>query len=329
MTERILHIALRTPSEGQPGLARALRRAAKDYDEVDWTREMEPVEMALYKTRTFKPTLVFMQIQRAGAFQPFHIEAMRELAGPDAVIVNWDGDQHHEPSDPARRWFVELGKVCDASLVVNTRHPAEYGALGVKNPGYLQIGIDPELYRPTPVPGAMVTDVVFLGSRYETHHRRNAIIERVAEALPGRFTAYGSGWGDRAWGQPMLAQYEEAAVYTAAGAALCMSIRNDLPAYTSDRLFRALGSGAACFVERFPGVDDVLGVMHGIQAVIWDDPEDLACTLKYWLSGGSKIPLGSLRKPAAELVRTTHTWDARMPELLEIAERIRAERAGK
>jgi hypothetical protein len=316
MRERILHVALRTDFEKQLGLDKALRAASSDYRDVDWQKAGNAAEAALCAASEIRPTLVFMQLQCGGVLEPRDIAALRPACDPQVIIVNWDGDQHHEPEDEARRWFVELGRACDASFVTNRNHPYTYKEMGVRNAGYLQIGYDHEIYRPVE-PWPDVPPVVFLGSRYPSHQRRNDVIEHVAAQLGSRFAAYGNGW-PAAYGRPMLKQHEEPHVYTAAKAAISMSIRKDLTCYTSDRLFRIMGSGGVALVEWFPGML-FLGVTHET-SIAWSGPELLVNAIRLALGEDTS----KIRTAAAETARYQHAWDVRVDELLAKTREIRA-----
>ena len=319
--ERVLHVALKTASESQPQLTEALASLCVPggYDEVNWLEaearrnlEVEVVEAAA----RHQPTLIVIQTQRRTAITRATIYAMRE-ASPGVTIVQWDGDQHHEPRDLERRWFVELGEVCDASLVVNTKHPAEYAALGVRHPGYLQIGVNAVYQRHAPIAG--VPEVVFLASAYEhlpAYERRRDLVAHLHRALGPRFQVYGSGWRH---GRPTLRQDEEAAVLSSAQCAISMSIRNDLPRYTSDRLFRALACGAVTLVERFPDMEG-LGLVEGQNCLGWSSVDELLTQFV------AKQRANDIRANARALIVEHHTWAARMPELMAIVEAVRGSR---
>ncbi len=334
--ERVLHLALRTRMEQQPGLARALRSIAREYAEVDWiqveaTEGTRAVgERLLQAARALRPTLVWMQVQRGGVIDSTLIARLRAACEVRAVIVNWDGDQHYEPTDPARRWFVDLGHACDASLVVNTRHPFLYRELGVRHPGYLQIGIDETIYAPAH-PDAMAPSlpsrpIVFFASCYGTdpaYAPRHELVARLGRRFEDEFAVHGSGWSPAQHARPFLRQADEAAVYDAARAAISMSIRNDLPRYTSDRLFRALATGAYVLVERFPDAAG-LGLSDGVNCRFWSDEPELRRAL-YRVLADADPDYRLLRDRAASLAHTFHTWSARMGELLAIVDVVRGE----
>jgi hypothetical protein len=278
-----------------------------------------------------RPTLVFMQIQRVSPITAELVEQLRGCCDPDVVIVNWDGDQHHEPDAPQRAWFRELGQACDTSLVVNTAHQPIYAAAGVRNPGYLQIGIDPDIYKPTD-PTPCTPQVVLLASRYggyAAYKHRQDIADTLEKTYGGNvFGVYGSGWSGPS-GRPMVAQTQEAGIYNAAGVAVSMSIRNDLPRYTSDRLFRALASGAYVAVERFPDMEG-LGLVDEVNCEFWTGWGELQDIILRVSDSGHYRETArqvDLRYQARLLAHTYHTWDARMPELLYIVDAVRAARA--
>lgn len=340
--ERVLHLALRTPDEKQMGLARALARLGGDSRDVDWIAEEARGGTALENAvleaaKALRPTLVFMQLQRRTAITPAVVQSLRALCDPNVVIMNWDGDQHHEPGSPEREWFVELGKVCDTSLVVNTAHPALYADMGVKNAGFLEIGIDGDLYAPLnadELVGPADRPLVLLASNYPhvaSYGRRVEVVRALQTTFRKSFGVYGGGWERWESGKPMLRGREETTAYVRARGAVSMSIRNDLPRYTSDRLFRALAAGALVFVERFPDLEG-LGVRHNENALVWSDPTDLLMTLARYMSTSAGIraevdqDVARIRAAAVKTGRW-HTWAARMPELMAIVETVRERRS--
>jgi hypothetical protein len=339
--ERVLHIALRDDFEPQPALERALRSIASEYVQVDWQAlERKPGGLAaplLEAAAALKPTLVFAQIQRANALSGQLMARVRDLCAPSVVVTSWDGDMHNEPEDKGRQWFVELGRECDCNLTVETGYQARYAALGVRHPGYLQIGIEEQWYKPSP-PTPGVPPIVLLAGNYPSlatnpggYASRLDIAKRCQDVYgPEGFAIYGSGWQDWPCARPFVRQPEEAGVYAAAVAALSISIRHDLPRYTSDRLFRMLASGAVCLVERFPDCEG-LGLDNWDNCVLWDGWDDLRSVLYALFHGGHEFGRydgnreAYMRQQSARL-GLEHTWQARMPELLACVYAVRDSR---
>lgn len=324
--ERIFHIALRSKQEKQPGLARALMRLCKDpscYADVDWQRLEEDRTLGaqiVSMAHRLRPTVVFMQIQRNSMIGPEIINAMRDECDRNVVIINWDGDQHYSPGDTQRKWFVELGKVCDCSLVVNTSHPAIYAEMGVRNPGYFQIGIDRDIY--FSIPGNTEREIVFLGSAYRQNSAyayRRQVAEKMHREFGDGFSVYGYGW-QVGWAKPWIKQEQEREVYASSRFALSMSITNKLPRYSSDRLFRALACGATVLVQRFPDMEGV-GLVHGTNCLVWETEQELVDHVRS-TSETVRRRIGS----RAEMLALSHTWHSRMYELAAIIGHVRRSR---
>jgi hypothetical protein len=327
LRERILHLALRSPTDPLTGLARALRSISTAYAEVDWRHSPDVCNEILDQAEALQPTLVWMQLQGPSLVMPRLIRALRRRCTTPPLIINWDGDQHHEPDDPRRQWFVELGHECDASLVVNTRHPARYAELGVPHPGFLGVGFDDQVWRPVE-PAPDTPELVFLanywGQQFPAYAHRNQICEQLAATYPDRFCCYGSQW-DQQPAVPhrdFLQNHEEAAIYSAARAALSISIRCDLARYTSNRLIYGLGCGALMLVEDFPDSQG-LGLQDGVNCLLWRSWDDLHRLADRVLNS----PAGAwqpIRTAAYELSRL-HTWHAHLPELAAIIHALRQE----
>ncbi|MCU0691313.1 MAG: hypothetical protein MUF54_07925 [Polyangiaceae bacterium] len=333
--ERVLHIALRDNFEPQPALERALRSIASRYVQVDWQAEERRghlFDALMDAAKALRPTLVFAQVQRANAIPGPLMAKVRDYCDPSCVVTSWDGDMHHTPTDKGREWFIELGRECDCNLTVETGYQAQYAEMGVRHPGYLQIGIEERWYKPSqPTPG--VPPVVLLAGNYPSlanqpggYATRLEIAKRCQDAYgPTGFGIYGSGWSGWPCARPFVRQPEEAGIYAAAAAALSLSIRHDLPRYTSDRLFRMLASGAVCLVKRFPDCEG-LGLIDGRNCYVWSDWAELHGLLTGILSGDFACTNpNDLRVGALELSHD-HTWDARMPELMACVYAVREAR---
>lgn len=278
----------------------------------------------LAAARSIQPTLVFIQVQGPGVLEPCDIEALRRLCDPSCVICNWDGDQHFEPRDPQRRWFVNLGRACDASLVVNTEHQAVYAELGVRHPGFFEIAVDPAVFHPT-TPAPDTPPVVLLANATHQVHAARCEYVRLLDARLGRGTCgvYGAGWSGLSCGRPSLALTQESAVYSSARAALSISARNDLPRYTSDRLFRLLASGGVPVVEAFPDCEG-LGLCDGLNCILWSGAGGLHAALEAALA----MQPGEMQamRDAAAALGHDHLWPQRQRELLALVDAVRGAR---
>lgn len=318
-TERVLHISM------WPGLVGQLylHTISTAHRMVFWPGKSPDAiaREACCAAREIRPTVVFMQLQTDGVLEPRHVSAIRACCDPSVVICNWDGDQHYEPGSPQREWFVRLGQVCDASLVVNTEHQETYARLGVRHPGFFEIAVDPTIFRPVP-PADGVPPVVLLANGISQVHagRMDHVHYLDRELGPQRFAVYGGGWETMGSGRCSLDLHQESPVYAAALASLSASARNDLPRYTSDRLFRLLASGGVPVVERFPDCEG-LGLVDGKNCLLWSGVDGLMANIHAALDMTEPVRR-SMRQGAAEL-GLEHTWPSRLPEFLALIDAVR------
>jgi hypothetical protein len=277
---------------------------------------------------TLKPTIVFMHMQTPSALDDGNVIAkLRSLCDPSCVIVQWDGDLHYSPSDWRRQWFINLGALIDASLTSETHHQAEYAAAGVKHPGFLEVGVPDHWEELTPPVAVGVPPVVLLASRWaflDGYDSRDAAVSACGEWYgPTGFGVFGNYWDGNPCARPYLTPAQELGAYREAKAALCMSIRNDVTRYTSDRLLRALYAGAVVVAERFPDCEG-LGLENGVNCLLWSGLNELNACLGTALAMGESE--GHAMRAAAAALGREHTWCARVPELLAIIDAIREER---
>jgi hypothetical protein len=329
----VLHICLRVPGDPQNALAKALQSltvCGGAYAEVDWMASgVRLIDRIIDTASHVKPTLIFAQIQTAGILSGGEMDRIRRVCAPGCVIVQWDGDHRHDHTDGQdREWFRNLSQGCDINAVTCTRDVEEYAEQGVRGAAYLQIGVDTDLWRPT-TPDIHAPDVVMLANcnarlGYET---RRSVARMLSQSYPDGFAVYGHGWEQEPgvrW-LSFVPHQCEAPIYSRSVAALSISIRNDLPRYTSDRLLRCLASGALTLVEAFPDMEG-LGLRDGYNCMTWCGEGELHYLVGKILENHSDRYYSDIRCRARELA-LTHSWDARMGELMAMVQSIRETRA--
>ena len=141
--------------------------------------------------------------------------------------------------------------------------------------GFLEIGYDPEIYCPE---GEFksVKDIVFFGNNYVNQFPlsgyRRQMVAFLKEKFWDNFGVYGNGWenGD---GNFNHSQIEEAAAYRSAKIAINLS-HYDIERYSSDRIFRILGTGAPlCLARYYKGIEQ--DFEHGKHVIYWHEFADL------------------------------------------------------
>jgi hypothetical protein len=156
---------------------------------------------------------------------------------------------------------------------------------------------------------------------------RDAVIAAFEQSQLS-FALYGSGHAGGC-GSIALSRAHEA--YQHATIGLNVSLCNDFPAYSSDRIFRILGCGSLLLTKRFPMMS-IYGLEHDKNCLVWDTPEQavaLAEGAVFFLNNGDgddmKKVIENVAAAGASLARERHTWDARVHELVPLLAAVRGE----
>jgi SAM-dependent methyltransferase len=323
---RLLHLSLRDATEPQVDLRRALARIGPTV-EMPWHgHEREAIEIA-----RSRPDLIFAQIQ-SDAWTPAMSAALRAAAGTACMLVLWTGDVRTSGAQPVERWLVSAAQHFDLLLADSTTYPRKL-ALDERVPascGYLGCGIDPSL-NPWNAAATEAGAAVFLGTNYRSLDggAREQLMFDVSAALPGSLTIYGRGWGGtrlESIALPFVEQPMASAIMRRAPVTICTSLFSDLGRYTSDRLKRALASGAVVAVRRFPDMEG-LGLVDGENCLTWSTQAELVALLRDWTRPERAADRQVIRARAAELAHRRFTWDRVVEELLAIV-RDHRERRG-
>lgn len=302
---RVLHVALNVPGDHQPALVRALRSLG-EYRQLDWRKSKDLENDLIQACQRFDPSLVFMQIQTPGIVDPGLI---RKLSAPNRVWVNWSGDVRSTIGD----WYFEIGKVDGVlTCVTNVDWVDEMRRNGL-DAHYLQIGFNQEIYHPWGE-AEETGDIVFLGNYYgksafPLSKLRLEMVKGLKERYGDRFRCYGAGWP---FSTKRTNHQQEAAIYRGCKIAVGIS-EFDLNRYTSDRLFRAMGSGAFYLTKRYPGISHEFLPIH---LDCWDTLDELYAKIDFWLENDERRE--AVARAGCEHVHHDHTWLDRARRLGEM-----------
>lgn len=302
---RVLHVALNYGFDNQPALRRALQSMGP-YRQIDWRQLGDKTEQTLINIcNEWNPGLIFMQLQTPGVISP---ETAKRLRHPNRVVVNWSGDVRHPTPD----WYIPLGKEIDWTLVTNTDWVDHFGKFGV-NADYLQIGFNQEMFHPWG-PALETPPIVFLGNHYGNmfpkSQERVEMVNFLRETYGDQFIVYGRGW-------PFPADHlnwaQEVGVYRGCKVAIGIS-QLDLNRYSSDRLHRAMGSGALYLPQHYPGISEEFE--NDKHLYTWDDLPFLRETIDFALAhpdSSQEVAFNGM-----ELLHTKHTWLDRAAQLTKM-----------
>lgn len=267
---KLLHIGVSASGTPYNGLQKAMMELCEYKELRPGCSHAEVLEI----TFNWVPNIVFMQIQTPGIVRH---ETIEYLKGIGSFVINFTGDARK----PIPQWYIDMGRYFDISLFSNETDVLTLASKGLKS-DFLQLGFDHEIYSPNGK-SARGHDVVFMANNYPGEFELSPYREKIARLMyasfDDRFGLYGSGWL-RCNGSFMGNQLEEAACYRGSRIAINCS-HYDLERYTSDRMFRILGSGVMCLTKWYPGVEK--DFKDGEHLVVWNDIPDLINKVEYYL----------------------------------------------
>ncbi len=304
---KLLHFALLAPGSPQWGLRNALRAMASEYAEFDWYPQWSNQNLRelrdgfVEKTRAMKPDFVFMQIQTENLLPGAVLDEVRRHSG---FTLSWCGDCR----DETPRWMWDAVGHIDLHTVSNLRDVENLRERG-RAAEFLNIGFTPEVFSPQGRHRPGTPDVVFLGTNYGTRFPRSVARQKMVAGLRarygGRFAVYGGGWGPN---DPFLNEEEESASYRSCKIAINQNHYDTVPRFSSDRIFRAMGSGAFVLSNYWPGIEEEFS--DGEHLVVWRDFDELHAKIDYYLAHDDERH--KIAAAGTEHVRRNHTWEARM-----------------
>ena len=301
---RVLHIGFPNPAMGKAFSIKT------DYRFIDWTAwtAIPNNVLNLHKHITdvcvdFKPDMIFMQIQSPGVITP---EFVQTLPG---LIINWTWDYR----DPTPQWMVDIAPYVISAFTNET--DVEYlQSLGYDSM-FLQGGFNNKVYDPD---GQLYSkddspEIVFMANNYPDDEYdfplskyRIELVDALKEKYGTKFAVYGFGWlGQNPLQSFMHREAKEAASYRSSKIAINLS-HFEAERYTSDRMFRILGSGPLCMTHWYPGIEK--DFTDGEHLLVWRTTEELMNLIDEYLPN---INTERIRISAAgcKLAHMNYTWD--------------------
>lgn len=247
---KILHIGM---GSHMPALAEEISKLGESLF-IDWTAY---IELGLKKQldsniesicKEFKPDVVFIHAQQPGVIDENNIHSLH------GFIINYT----YDVLQPIPEWFKQIGKFINLTLFCNENDVKTFITEGM-NSDFMFPGYDHNIFKPdfSLIPSAKYGEIVFLGNDYSDEHGftmssyRRDMVDFLKTTYSDRFKAYGNWkYND---GSLMFQEKKEAECYRECKIAISLS-NFELDRYTSDRLFRIMGSGAFCLAKHYPGI---------------------------------------------------------------------------
>lgn len=303
---RVLYLPIYEPGwqhvqkASKRGLREALGRVGHVI-EVDYLNE--PFDLPRL-VATFRPDLLLTQMHSPGRITPAMLAQARE-AHPGMVIVNWCGDVW-------RDCYLAPGMIdtlahVDLQTGVNIDALKAYTVQTGKPSAYWQVAFEPAEDCPISEPPF---NAVFLANNYS---ERRAELGKLLEEYHA--VLVGSGWEDA---KSTLYNFQAGRdLYRASKLAIGDNQYPEATAFVSNRLFEAIAAGGALYLQQhIEGLKEHTGLIDGVHYVCWSDFEDLRRKLDYWLDDAQDEARRRIAAQGAAFVRESHSFDARVRELL-------------
>ena len=249
--------------------------------------------------------LVFFQIQ---SHDIIDINTVKQLKG---FVINWTGDVR----SPIPKWYFDIGRHINLTAYSNETDVKITTNAGIPA-AYLQTGFDDVIFNPEGAKNE-AHEIVFLGNNYTgtfpLSNLRAKMVQFLVNNFGERFKMFGGNWNYPNAGNLMGNEQGEAAVYRGCKIAINVS-HFDYERYSSDRIFRIMGSGAFCLTKWYPGIE--IDFKDGVHLKVWKDFEELKKLINYYLIHEEERK--QIAAAGCQYVRTYCTWDQRMLELKQL-----------
>lgn len=181
--------------------------------------------------------------------------------------------------------------------------------------------MNPENYSP-------VYDVVMIANNVRTRRpfasmpgqkERVALVKQLSKTFGKRFALFGKGWDGLDCAQGPIDFFKQAEVYHNARVGIGCANFLDIDYYDSNRLYIAIATGTPYVSRYVPKIDKLLE--DGEHCFFYKSNDEAIQTVKKIvdMDDSKRVAMG-LR--AAEYVRTNHSVDSRMEQLLSVVENL-------
>ena len=301
----ILHVGLCVDGKNE-GLPHALNKISDIYAEM--RPEPQKVLQAVKDLQNvdYPFDIAFFQIQAPNVIETEVFEILKKMG---VFTINWSGDIRNN----TEMWYYKTG--ADLTLFTNMRDVQNIRDAGLKA-DFLQIGIDPKVFnihneeRPK-------HKVVFAGNNYGNQfplgRERLALSSHLKQKGYSVFGSYPGSVGDTNGNQ-----LEESKIYNNSLIAINHSQFNEMR-YTSDRLFRILGSGCFCLSHHYKGIEDDFEI--GTHLDTYKDFRELDLKINYYLKNNEERQ--RIAKNGYEYCHNTFTYDHMIKNLIELYKKYR------
>ncbi|MES2395657.1 MAG: glycosyltransferase [Bacteroidota bacterium] len=249
---------------------------------------------------THRPDIIFLQLQTDGIIDK-HTAA---YISQKSFTINWTGDVR----SPLPQWFKDIAPHIGVTLFTNMNDVDQMRAMGFRA-DYMQIGFPTKIFN-SKAKAVNVPDIIFMGNNvggFPLSSMRKQMVDILKQKYGNRFAVYGVGYPGSNY---IPLQTEEVKHYRGCKVAINISHFN-FRRYSSDRIFRLMGSGAFCLSHHYQDIEKDFEI--GAHLDVWKNFEELTSKIDYYLK--NEDIRKCIAKTGCEHVHKNHTWMNRIDDL--------------
>jgi len=303
-------VGINAPTYSSRGIIKGIEECGFRCEFVDFQKiKMEEgveglAHRLIVKAKTSFPDLIIMHIQNP---ESVSVETFAELQRY-APVVNLTFDQREDIS-----WYKEIAPKISLTCFASSDDVKKCEADGIGNTIAIHSSCNYDFYKPPIVSrGTMIgiPDIAFIGTNYSMSNLNFPLAKDRQDMCAFLKKEYGSRFLSIGMGQ-QVSKYvkpeEELAIYHQAK--IIISHNNFYTAdYSSDRLWRAMGSGAFVLSAYFPGIDRIFE--KGVHLDYWTNFFELKKLIDFYLENEEERK--SIAQIGANFVRENHRWADRI-----------------
>jgi hypothetical protein len=305
--QKVLFAKIEAPTYNSDAIVRAWEENGFEVIHFNWQYERFNLGTGgmryklLNLAKETNPDVIFLHVQNSEALDLPTIIELQQIG----KVIQYTFDVR----TPERtEWMYNYARYIHYSFFACQEDVKECMNRGTTNVGFLASSADYNLYKKYSIPQNQ-PEIVFIGNNYVTSNlefdcaeERQQMIEFLEKEYPTKFRAYGLGQKHR-----MVNPQEEAMLYNTCKIAISQN-NFDRTWYTSDRLWRIMGSGALCLSKHFYGIEKTF--KKEIDLDWWKSLDELKQLIDFYLSDDAER--NTIADCGYEYVRKYETWTKRI-----------------
>lgn len=310
----LMHVGISAPTYSSSAMLEGWRRNGYmprflNYQGLKFDVGIEGLrERVIVKGITEKPDLIFLHIQNGSVFDP---ETLKQLSAI-APTINYTFDVRDNEKS---KWLSEWAKFIDFSFVACAEDANDINKeIGKEVAFVLQSSADFGFFRPIDRK-IECPKITFQGNNYSQSNLGFELAQERQDMINFLYKNYGSDFGAYGIGQQNKGTNIHQEIELYASSEIVINHNNfQRTFYTSDRIWRAMASGAFVLTKWFSGIDTFFE--KGNHLDWWETFDELKGLIDIYLN--QPLLRAAIAKSGCDAVRDRHSWTKRMQLVLEL-----------